>query len=973
MPDEESTISQIVILCRNWLNRLLFSWVGVLLMVPVSLATPYENLSLTKAETAWLQAHPVVRVGVDPDFAPYEFLDDNGHHLGLSSEYLSLLSERLGIEFRVIRYPGWSDVMNAIRAGKLDILAAATETPERRKFLSFTRPYINYKIAIVTQWDRFQISKLSDLSSKPVALVKDYAFSELVLRKQSDIRAVYVDSVLKGLESVADGKAEAIVADLGSISYKIRQYKLNSLEVAGLVDLESEGLAMGVRDDWPIFRSILDKTLASITNPEHEQILRKWVPVSDKVNIGLSDSERAFIDQHPMIRLGVDPEFAPFEFINEKGRYSGMAADYIQLLNRRLGIDMEVVKGRSWAEAVNGVKEKRIDVLPAVGITEERKHFLNYSKPYIQFYRVIITRTDMPFLSGLDDIASMRVGVQKNSSHEGFLKDHTKIEAIPFDTLQESLQAVADGRIDAIVGNVASAAYWIRKMNLINLKVSAAASTDVQTLHFAVRNDWPELVTILNKGLNSISLREHQLISEKWVLLKHDPKLDSRFWKLLIISSVVLLLLLFWLFTMHRQRQKLKQARDQAYQANTALTAMRDELEELVKQRTGELMQTEKKLQHAQKMEALGTLVGGIAHDFNNKLMAISGNLYLAEHSKADDGKRGKSLDNANKLVFEASEMIQQLLLFARKGSLELTPVSMTSFVKEAMRLNRVAIPENIKLSVDYPADALTVMGDATQLQQLFLNLLANSRDALEGNPDPRIDVRLEFYQADADFQAAHPDLSDAKSFALLKVIDNGSGIDPKHLPHIFDPFFTTKQVGKGTGLGMAMVYGVVQAHQGAIQVESELGSGTTFSIYFPLSDLEHDESEQASVDTVSGNGEMILIADDEQSVRDSFRDVLRSLNYQVMVASNGQKALNLFKAHQDTIDLVILDIVMPEMKGPTAAVEIRRIQPDMKVLFASGYDSRDEELKTAPDIRVLDKPFRFDEASRIIRDLLDE
>ncbi len=379
----------------------------------------------------------------------------------------------------------------------------------------------------------------------------------------------------------------------------------------------------------------------------------------------------------------------------------------------------------------------------------------------------------------------------------------------------------------------------------------------------------------------------------------------------------------------------------------------------------------EMQLRHAQKMEAVGTLVGGIAHDFNNKLAAITGNLYLAQRGVDAQSEIGERLKSVEKLSFEAADMVQQLLTFARKDKVEQHPVSLLSFIKEAAKLNRVAIPEDIAFSVDYGKGPLIVMGDITQLQQLFLNLLTNARDALEGVEKARIDVSLYYYEPAADFLDRHPEAADIKAYACIQVRDNGHGIAPEHLEQMFDPFFTTKEVGKGTGLGLAMVYGVVQSHRGIIEVESKEEQGSCFSIYLPIyGDTDGVNTTGLQREVVAGQGETILLADDDVTVLNAFADVLTSLQYRVLTARNGREAVELFHQHAGEVDLVILDIIMPEMKGPQVAEELRKIDPDVRLLFASGYDSKRE--KTDSDIVVLDKPFAMDKISRTIRWTLD-
>ena len=270
--------------------------------------------------------------------------------------------------------------------------------------------------------------------------------------------------------------------------------------------------------------------------------------------------------------------------------------------------------------------------MPCVARTQEREAFHLFSKPYVKFHRVIITRTDTPFFSSLDSIRGLRVAVQANTSHSGYLAEHTDIEPMLFDTLQGALKAVSEDTADAFIGNIASATYWIRKLNLTNLKVAAPASYDVQTLHVAVRKDWPMLVRIIDKGLSSISLAKENKIREKWIEVEYKPGLNpADLWKY-AIEGLFCVLLIIAAIMVWNHRLKSEIAKRQ--KVETALQRSHDELESRIKERTADLasanralqqeindrkkMETEKEnlakqLMQSHKMEAIGTMAGGIA------------------------------------------------------------------------------------------------------------------------------------------------------------------------------------------------------------------------------------------------------------------------------------------------------------------------------------------------------------------------
>jgi len=374
----------------------------------------------------------------------------------------------------------------------------------------------------------------------------------------------------------------------------------------------------------------------------------------------------------------------------------------------------------------------------------------------------------------------------------------------------------------------------------------------------------------------------------------------------------------------------------------------------------------------AQKMEAIGTLVGGIAHDFNNMLAAIQGNVYLSKRVLKNQPEVVDKLDSIEELSSRAAEMVKQLLTFARKDRVQMHPMSLNDFIKDAYKLAKTAIPENIELICDYCEEDLMVLADATQLQQALMNLLNNARDAVEGCVQPQICCVLRLFVATEQFKKAHPELR-GEHFSRLDIKDNGEGISREHLNKIFEPFFTTKDVGKGTGLGLAMVYGAVQSHGGALEVVSEANQGTTFTIYLPLKEGQDEQKIQDQGKVVEGKGQLILLVDDENSMRETTSEVLESLGYKVLTAADGQEALTLFTAQQQDINLILTDIVMPQVGGADLAKSVRLLNKSVPIIFTTGYDMQQaiESLEDIEHCQVIHKPFSFEELSQLMVKLL--
>jgi PAS domain S-box-containing protein len=343
----------------------------------------------------------------------------------------------------------------------------------------------------------------------------------------------------------------------------------------------------------------------------------------------------------------------------------------------------------------------------------------------------------------------------------------------------------------------------------------------------------------------------------------------------------------------------------------------------------------EARLLQAQKMETVGQLAGGIAHDFNNNLTAVIGYAYMLKMKIKDDEDLR---DYANRILLlsdRAANLTKSLLAFSRKQLMNPMPVDLNEIIKRVDHLLSRIIGEDIKLQVVLLEEDLIVMADSGQIEQVLMNLATNARDAMPKGG--LLTIGTETAYIDHKFIKEHGFGKEGR-YALISFADTGIGMDRETREKIFEPFFTTKEVGKGTGLGLSMVYGIIKQHEGYINVYSEPGMGTTFRIYLPLIKAKVEEIKPEVIQPVERGTETILLAEDEIEVKEFTKKMLEEYGYKVITAGSGQKAIDEFKAHKDKIQLVLLDVIMPNKNGKEAYEEIKKIMPDIKVLFMSGY-----------------------------------
>lgn len=379
----------------------------------------------------------------------------------------------------------------------------------------------------------------------------------------------------------------------------------------------------------------------------------------------------------------------------------------------------------------------------------------------------------------------------------------------------------------------------------------------------------------------------------------------------------------------------------------------------------------QEQLRQSQKMEAIGHLAGGVAHDFNNILSAIVGYTHLTLMKMKEDDPLRVNLQHVLDSSEKAANLTQSLLAFSRKQVMAMKTVNLNEIVYGMMKIFDRVIGEDIKLRVNTAVHDLIVKADKNQIEQALMNLVTNARDAMPHGGT--LTITTEEIEIDEGFIQMNL-FGEPGRHAVISITDTGLGMDEKTRENIFEPFFTTKEVGKGTGLGLAMVYGTIRQHNGFINVYSTPGQGTTFRIYLPLVKAAVQPVEEEAARAYSSGVETVLLIEDDEAVRKSTRALLEMSGYTVMEAAEGEYAVRLFRQHRDVIQLVISDIIMPGQSGRDVYEELKKIKPGLKVLFISGYpaDMLTRKGILADGVNFISKPLRPDVLLKKVREVLD-
>ena len=391
-----------------------------------------------------------------------------------------------------------------------------------------------------------------------------------------------------------------------------------------------------------------------------------------------------------------------------------------------------------------------------------------------------------------------------------------------------------------------------------------------------------------------------------------------------------------------------------------------------MEERTQALAHSERQLQQVLKIQAIGTLAGGIAHDFNNILFPIVGYTELTLDEVPEDSPAHQNLEEVLKAAQRAKDLVQQILTFSRQSEQEREPLKIQYIVREALKLLRATIPATIEIEHHLKDDCGSVLGDANQIHQVIIDLCTNAYQSMQEKGG-----KLEIALADVDISYTdtieHVGLQPGRHLRLT-VKDEGCGMEPAVIDRIFEPYFTTKEQGKGIGLGLSVIHGIVKNHGGDITVNSVVGQGSEFHVYLPLIDEVAEQTQTSAITKAAKGDEHILLVDDEEQIVAMQRQMLEHLGYQVTASTDSQEALAVFAQHPDNFDLVITDMTMPHMTGDRLAQKLIDIKPGLPIILCTGFnESITEEKALSMGIqKFVMKPVVKNELASTIRAVLD-
>ncbi|MBF0211561.1 MAG: transporter substrate-binding domain-containing protein, partial [Desulfamplus sp.] len=583
------------------LNKILTTFIIVILCLlffcaNLKASIPQEfNSELTDRERYFITNSGVIRVHNETDWAPFNF-NEKGVPKGFSIDYMTLLAQKTGLEIKFINGPSWDQFLDMIKQGELDVMLNIAKSPEREEFLQYTPSYVSMIQMLYTRADFPTVSSIKELYGKKFAVPKGFFLQEVLQKNHPQIEIVEVPDTSASIRAVSVGKADALFDLMPVVDYITNQLQITNLKVGGDLGLEESKpipLHIGVRKEMKTLVSIIDKGMAAISEDEIQKLHEKWLTGVDSndvekkisksttstklVQVVLTKEEQDFIDNIPdrKIRLGIDNLSPPFEYIDENGLYSGISADFIIEAAKRLGLNVVPKKDIKWTEAVEKLKSGEIDPISKVTPSLVQAKFMNFTKPYITFPSVIVSRKDK-IVSGLKELHGLKVGVIKGQMVEANLRrDYPEFLLLTAPDIETALAKLSEGRFDVFIDNLGAVAYAIEHLGIVNLRIAASTPYNYE-LSFGIRKDLPLLASALDKALATMSDQEKTAIKNRWLAIKYEKGID--WWFFGPIGAILLGTTIFVLLWNRRLGKAIKERENVERKIKAMGQAMADAL-----------------------------------------------------------------------------------------------------------------------------------------------------------------------------------------------------------------------------------------------------------------------------------------------------------------------------------------------------------------------------------------------------------
>ena len=754
-----------------------------------------SNLALTDQEKAFLLKHPVLTVHNEKNYPPYNF-NKNDTPVGFSIDYMNLLAKKLGIKVKYISGHTWSEFMDMIREGKLDVMLNIRRTPQRDTYLSFTEPYAATQKAIFSN-DPF-LNDLYALQGKTVCVPKDFYIEYFLESYYPNIQLMKSGSLLDCMKSVDEGSSVATIGSRAIIRYLMQENNINMVYENTIPDRRlTVGLSIATAKNMHILRDILQKAMYGIGEDTLSVLTHGWLGEKDARKVLSGKSIVKPFKEKRVVTMCNNPNWAPIEYVKEgdESTVQGIAIDTLKLLEQKLNVTFKTIQTKSWVQSQAYMREGKCEILPAAIQTEKRKEYANFTMPYLVYRLAVITQKDKPFIENLSSVSDKIIARKRGSGLINKLKKrYPQIDILETKGYRESLKKVSNGEAYCTIATLPVASYYINKFALNNLYIAGYIDMKYR-LSIAVTQKDKELLRALDAALSEITEYQHRDIYNKWVNKKLVESYKYTYvWYALAVALLIFLLIVY--------RHKILQG------ANVNLQKeIREKVEENIIQHQF--------IQEQAKLAALGEMIGVIAHQWRQPLNALGLSIQNLEYNYKDgllDQKFIEKYVNKNiKTIKFMSHTIDDFRNFFKVDKVK-AKFSVKESIEATFQMQSLYL-EKYHISFVVTGDDFEVEGLRSEFQQVILNLISNAKDALVEN---RTEERgIEVYLEER----------------VVVFMDNGGGISEEIMAKVFDSYFTTKEEGLGVGLYMSKII-IEEKVGGRIQAYSK-GDGTVIVLDF--------------------------------------------------------------------------------------------------------------------------------------------
>ena len=959
------TLSGEIILKKGILKLIIILAITTTILIIASIFNiKKQSETLTEQEKNYLRQKDKIVFVSQTHYPPFEFLTPEGERSGMSIELARWMGTELGFNTKFID-TSFIHAQKMILSQEADVITSFFYSKERDKKFDFSQAIYHVPSSIFINNNRNNINAIEDLNNKRIAIQQgDYAF-EYLKDNKINARTILTNNFNEATDLILNDSADAIIGDEPIVLYHIHSNSLgHKIKIVGKPLYIGEN-SMAVIEGNEILSSIIKKGIAKAKRSGVlRRIENKWLGTR---------IEKTSFKYFPHFIITIIAMF----FI----------ALFMWLWN--LTLRTRVRKQTRALENSNKQYLALYNDNPSMYFMIDRDGLIisvnNFGAIHLGFTIEELTNTSIFNLLHPEDIKIAKENIKECFQNPGKVSQY-ELRKIQKDKsqlwVQEIIRAIQreDKKEVALIVNtdITARKNGEKKLResesynkilfensqlplfIMNAKTGQYKDCNKAAVKICGYNNKKELIGKTPTDLSPAKQKggiDSGKLAKKYIE-EATKKGSVLFEWILVRPSGVLWDSEVNLMTIEIKGEKLLQ-----FSLTDITNRKKSEKEKTILQ---------EQLNHSRKMDAIGQLAGGIAHDFNNMLAGIMGSAQLLKLPTRNlDEKSIRYVDMILRASTRAANLTAKLLAFGRKGKINSTPVNIDKIIKDTVDLLRQTIDKKIEIEIIKETLNNSVIGDNSALQNAFINLGINASHAMKNGG--KLTFLTKNINLDNFYCEASPFQIEPGNYIEIEIRDTGTGINSKNLKKIFEPFFTTKEQGEGTGLGLAAVYGTVQAHHGSIIVYSEIGKGTVFHIYLPLSE-EIVKNETITEKILTEASGQILLVDDEELIRITGKHVLEEMGFNVLIAENGEEAVKLFTKKKNEIDLVIMDMIMPKMNGSDAFYLMKKIDPECKIVISSGFtkDENLNELRKNGLAGFIPKPFSSIELSRLLRDVME-